>query len=944
MKQLEDSDDKMKVKALKSAILMMLGGEPMPRILMTVIRFCINTEHHEFKKLLMLFWEIVPKYDSEKKLLPEMILVCNALRNDLNHSNEYVRGSMLRFLCKLREPEIIEPLVPSIKSCLNHRHSYVRKNAALAIYHIHKHHGQTLVPDGAEIMDNFIRAETEIGSRRNAFLMLFNEAEELAIEFLAAHADEVDQFGDGFALLVLELTRKVCRRDPQQKSRFVRFLFQLLGSQSAAVSYEAAWTLVNLSSAPTAVRAAATTYTSLLSLQSDNNVKLIVLERLAEMKKRQSRVLTEVLMDMLRALASPNVDICKRTLEIAMDLVSPRNIEEVVHVLKREVIRTRDSDLEKGSEYRGMLIHAIHTCSVKFPEIADSVVHVLMDFLGIDGAMDVIIFVRAIMEQNLPLRAGVLEKLIGTLCEIKSSPVLAVSLWIIGEYIEDDALLSSGFNEVMRALGGSPYLTHAATGVVASDTITPAISRSIVLADGTYASQTIAVEAQPSYDSGDSPVLRTLISNGDVFLGTVAVSALTKIVLKTRALYGDKSALTKKRQLFVLDICCSVAELIEGPTKKDYCPIKTCGNVSQLHPPGMFESICLGASADCLERLTLFARLLLDTRIKDQVIDAYLRDSKLSFSRYLRHTLTSMPEVGAEGKVLMLSTPASAQADDLISWRQLRQITSTSGELDLCDGDDLMRATGSIEAGDHLAMRLSHVYQLAGFADPVYAEAYVTVHDYDILLEILVINRTPCTLTNLTVELATMGDLKLVERPQSLTIGPLDQRSINANIKVSSTETGHIFGTIVYENSSTAEKTLINLNNIHLDIMDYIRPAFCSDEIFRSMWAEFEWENKVAISTSIAELDEFLEHIIAMTNMRCLTPQSALGGASSFLAANLYAKSIFGEDALVNVSVEKKNDADGKLCGYIRIRSKTQGIALSLGDRITAVQRSNIQI
>ena len=51
-------------------------------------------------------------------------------------------------------------------------------------------------------------------------------------------------------------------------------------------------------------------------------------------------------------------------------------------------------------------------------------------------------------------------------------------------------------------------------------------------------------------------------------------------------------------------------------------------------------------------------------------------------------------------------------------------------------------------------------------------------------------------------------------------MGPLDQISIRANIKVSSTETGHIFGTIVYENSSTAEKTYINLNNIHLDIME----------------------------------------------------------------------------------------------------------------------------
>jgi coatomer subunit beta len=63
------------------------------------------------------------------------------------------------------------------------------------------------------------------------------------------------------------------------------------------------------------------------------------------------------------------------------------------------------------------------------------------------------------------------------------------------------------------------------------------------------------------------------------------------------------------------------------------------------------------------------------------------------------------------------------------------------------------------------------------------------------------------------------------------------------------------------------------------------------------------------------------------------------------LAANLYATSVFGEDALVNVSVERKEDggADGagSLSGYIRIRSKTQGIALSLGDRITTIQRNH---
>merc|ERR1712084_71219 len=59
--------------------------------------------------------------------------------------------------------------------------------------------------------------------------------------------------------------------------------------------------------------------------------------------------------------------------------------------------------------------------------------------------------------------------------------------------------------------------------------------------------------------------------------------------------------------------------------------------------------------------------------------------------------------------------------------------------------------------------------------------------------------------------------------------------------------------------------------------------------------------------------------------------------SSSFVAVNLYAKSIFGEDALANVSIEKLKD--GKLTGSVRIRSRTQGIALSLGDRITIVQR-----
>lgn len=59
---------------------------------------------------------------------------------DLQHPNEFIRGSTLRFLCKLKESELLEPLMPAIRACLEHRHSYVRRNAVLAIYTIYRYH------------------------------------------------------------------------------------------------------------------------------------------------------------------------------------------------------------------------------------------------------------------------------------------------------------------------------------------------------------------------------------------------------------------------------------------------------------------------------------------------------------------------------------------------------------------------------------------------------------------------------------------------------------------------------------------------------------------------------------------------------------------------------------------------------------------------------------
>lgn len=86
--------------------------------------------------------------------------ICQNLRNHLQHPNEFIRGVTLRFLCRIREEEILEPLIPSILGNLEHRHSYVRRNAVLAVNAIYK------LPKGElmlQVMTNYPSKNSAVG-------------------------------------------------------------------------------------------------------------------------------------------------------------------------------------------------------------------------------------------------------------------------------------------------------------------------------------------------------------------------------------------------------------------------------------------------------------------------------------------------------------------------------------------------------------------------------------------------------------------------------------------------------------------------------------------------------------------------------------------------------------------------------------------------------------
>lgn len=85
------------------------------------------------------------------------------------------------------------------------------------------------------------------------------------------------------------------------------------------------------------------------------------------------------------------------------------------------------------------------------------------------------------------------------------------------------------------------------------------------------------------------------------------------------------------------------------------------------------------------------------------------------------------------------------------------------------------------------------------------------------------------------------------------------------------------------------------------------------------MWTEFEWENKVNVNTQITDLRTYLKHIMASTNMSCLTPDGALEGECGFLSANMYARSLFGMSHIFLHHLLE--DSELKLSRYIQAKT-----------------------
>ena len=140
-----------------------------------------------------------------------------------------------------------------MRSCLEHRHSYVRKNAVFALYTIYREF-EHLIPDGPELIRTFLAAESDASCKRNAFVFLANCAMPRAVEYVLSVYDQIAGLDEQLQLAIIDVIRMDCKSETAQRPRYIRCIFELLAVSSHSVKYEAATTLTSLTQNPAAIK------------------------------------------------------------------------------------------------------------------------------------------------------------------------------------------------------------------------------------------------------------------------------------------------------------------------------------------------------------------------------------------------------------------------------------------------------------------------------------------------------------------------------------------------------------------------------------------------------------------------------------------------------------------------------------------------------------------
>ncbi|KAL1986269.1 hypothetical protein VTN96DRAFT_6637 [Rasamsonia emersonii] len=399
-----------------------------------------------------------------------LTLVTNSLKNDLNHSNQYIVGLALCTLGNIASVEMSRDLFTEVESLLGTANPYIRRKAALCAMRICRK-----VPD---LQEHFLEKAKMLLSDRNHGVLLCGLT--LAID-LCEHAEESEDGAEGVIETFRPLAGGLVRTlkslttsgyapehdvsgitDPFLQVKILRFLRVLGRGDSAtselmndilaqvatntessknvgnAILYEAVLTILDIE-ADSGLRVLGVNILGKFLANKDNNIRYVALNTLLKVVAVEPNAVQRHRNTILECLRDPDISIRRRALDLSFTLINESN----VRVLVRELLAFLEV---ADNEFKPVMTTQIGIAADRFAPNKRWHVDTMLRVLKLAGSYvkEQILssFVRLIATTP-ELQTYAVQKLYASLKEdITQEGLTLAAAWVIGEY--GDALLRGG--------------------------------------------------------------------------------------------------------------------------------------------------------------------------------------------------------------------------------------------------------------------------------------------------------------------------------------------------------------------------------------------------------------------------------------------------------------------------------------------------------------------
>ncbi|RDW83415.1 AP-1 complex subunit gamma-1-like protein [Coleophoma crateriformis] len=398
-----------------------------------------------------------------------LTLVTNSLKNDLNHSNQYIVGLALCTLGNIASVEMSRDLFPEIETLLSTANPYIRRKAALCAMRICRK-----VPD---LQEHFLEKAATLLSDRNHGVLLCGltlvvnlcEADEAeggeegivekfrpfsgglvrTLKGLASsgYAPEHDVTGitDPFLQVkILQLLRVLGRGDPQTSEQINDILAQVATNTDSSknvgnsILYEAVLTILDIE-ADSGLRVLGVNILGKFLSNRDNNIRYVALNTLIKVVAIEPNAVQRHRNTILECLRDPDISIRRRALDLSFTLINESN----VRVLIRELLAFLEV---ADNEFKPVMTSQIGIAADRFSPNKRWHIDTMLRVLSLAGnyVKEQILssFIRLIATTP-ELQTYAVQKLYaGLKKDITQESLTLAAAWCIGEFGE--ALLRGG--------------------------------------------------------------------------------------------------------------------------------------------------------------------------------------------------------------------------------------------------------------------------------------------------------------------------------------------------------------------------------------------------------------------------------------------------------------------------------------------------------------------